>query len=292
MTSNFRSPRAMSAAVALLFTACSSSTDAGGHDIPWARLSGRLAYSREDCPNTCTSSLFILDASQQKVISVKTLPGLSFIGLAWAPDGKITYAELPSNSSYELHGIFPNQGNPVTLFSPGGPASWTSDGHAAYPCLDFTLCVDGSEFLNGAFAVTFARPAWSKDGTTLVVAGSDAAELDGLVAVDASTKAMILLRHNPTGTFAFNPLYSPNGTRIVFEVESSGSAKGEIWVMNADGSGAVQLTTGHADREPAWSPDGNEIALFRDGHVYVMDADGGNVAQVTTDGANSVAWAP
>ncbi len=291
MTSTLRS-LATGATLALLLTACSSSTDAGGHDIPWARLAGRLAYSRQNCLNGCESSLFILDPSHQEVMPVKTLPGLTFIGLAWAPDGRITYVELPLDGFFELHGLFPDHGNPVTLFVPGGPASWSADGRAAYPCINFTLCVDGSEFLNGDFAVTLSRPAWSKDGTRIVVTGSDAAELDGLVAVDASTKAMVQLRHDPAGTYAYNPLYSPSGEKIVFEVGVLNSTVSEIWVMSADGSGAVRLTTGHADREPAWSPDGNEIALFRDGQLYVMDADGGNVVQVTTDGASSLAWAP
>ena len=76
----------ISAVLMLLLSACSSSPDAGRRDIPWTRLSGRLAYSHEDCANTCTSSLFILDARQQKLTSVKTLPGQSFSGLAWAPE--------------------------------------------------------------------------------------------------------------------------------------------------------------------------------------------------------------
>jgi WD40 repeat protein len=291
MTSTLRS-LAAGAALALLFTACSSSTDAGGRDIPWARLAGRLAYSRQSCSSGCQSSLFILDASHQEIMPVKTLPGLTFMGLAWAPDGRITYVELPSDGFFELHGLFPDQGSPLVLFVPGGPASWSADGRAAYPCIDFTLCVDGTAFLGGDFAVTLSRPAWSKDGTRIVVGGSDAAALNGLVAVDVRTKALVQLRPNPAGSFAYNPLYSPSGEKIVFEVGVVNSTVSEIWVMSADGSGAARLTTGHADREPAWSPDGSEIALVRDGQLYVMDADGSSVVQVTTDGAASLAWAP
>jgi Tol biopolymer transport system component len=281
----------MSAAFLLLLSACSSSTDSGNRGIPWARLSGRLAYSREDCPNTCSSSLFILDASQQKVVAVKTLSGLSFIGLAWAPDGNITYAQLPSDGPYELHALSPGQGISMMLFSPAGPASWSSDGHAAYQCGDFTLCIDGHALDLGDFAVMLARPALSRDGARLV-AGASSPDMSGLVAVNVSTRAITLLRQDPAGTIAYNPLFSPDEARIAFEDAASGSTKSEIWVMRADGSEPVQLTSGHADREPAWSPDGSEIAFFRDGNVFVMDADGGNVEQVTSDGANSVAWAP
>lgn len=232
-----------------------------------------------------------MDARQQKLISVKTLPGQSFFGLAWTPDGRISYAELPPVGLWELHALYPDQGIPMTLFSPAGPASWSSDGRVAYQCSDYQLCVDGRSLDLGDFAVTFARPAWSKDGTRLVAGGGNA-EVAGLVAVDVSTHVLTLLRQDPAGTAAFNPLFSPDGERVAFEVGTDGSAKSEIWVMNANGSGAAQLTSGHADREAAWSPDGSEIGFFRDGYVFVMDADGGNVAQVTSDGANSVAWAP
>jgi Tol biopolymer transport system component len=39
---------------------------------------------------------------------------------------------------------------------------------------------------------------------------------------------------------------------------------GHIWTMNADGTGAAQLTTGTADAsDPEWSPDGTRIAFVR-----------------------------
>jgi Tol biopolymer transport system component len=39
----------------------------------------------------------------------------------------------------------------------------------------------------------------------------------------------------------YNPDYSPDGRKIVFNSQRSGSE--EIWVANADGSGPVQLTS-------------------------------------------------
>ncbi len=60
-----------------------------------------------------------------------------------------------------------------------------------------------------------------------------------------------------------------------------------------------QLTTNYyADYEPAWSPDGKQIAFAsgRDGdsEIFVMDADGTNVRQLTTINASDVypAWSP
>jgi len=57
----------------------------------------------------------------------------------------------------------------------------------------------------------------------------------------------------------FNPVYSPDGTRIAF-VRAT-----QIWTMNADGTNPQQVTTavGMDDGSPAWSPDGSTLAFAR-----------------------------
>ena len=77
--------------------------------------------------------------------------------------------------------------------------------------------------------------------------------------------------------------------KIAFTSDASGS--NDILVMNADGSGRENLTTGpEDDTDPAWSPDGRRLAFVRDGAVYVLRADGSGLRRVTV-GA-SPAWAP
>lgn len=51
-----------------------------------------------------------------------------------------------------------------------------------------------------------------------------------------------------------SPAYKPGGAKIAF---TRGT---HIWVMNADGSGQVQLTD-QDDDSPTWSPDGIQIAF-------------------------------
>ncbi|MHC4711172.1 MAG: TolB family protein [Planctomycetota bacterium] len=67
----------------------------------------------------------------------------------------------------------------------------------------------------------------------------------------------------------------------------------DIYVINADGTGAVNLTNDPAlDRWPAWSPDGTAI-VFSSGRrvsvpgdppydLYVMNDDGSEVERITT----------
>jgi serine/threonine protein kinase/sugar lactone lactonase YvrE len=76
--------------------------------------------------------------------------------------------------------------------------------------------------------------------------------------------------------------------------------RGEIYLINADGSGLERLTNSPgADEGPAWSPDGSQIA-FQSDHdgdyeIYVMNADGSERTQLTSN--NSIrdmdpAWSP
>ncbi len=100
-----------------------------------------------------------------------------------------------------------------------------------------------------------------------------------------------------------NPAWSPDGTKIAFASDRDGSHL-DIWVMNADGSGAVNLTplpdstdSGEAGIEPAWSPDGNRIAYGYQGDVWVMNSDGSAKTNLTHDPAIAAAgwqaaWSP
>jgi hypothetical protein len=96
------------------------------------------------------------------------------------------------------------------------------------------------------------------------------------------------------------PAWSPVGDKMVFcsfrqgytEVAGGWSAKGEIYVMDTNGSNLVRLTYDpyYTDYSPSWSPDGKKIVFDseRDGdwEIYVMDADGTNVTQLTKNTAD------
>jgi Tol biopolymer transport system component len=83
----------------------------------------------------------------------------------------------------------------------------------------------------------------------------------------------------------FDEQFSPDGKRIVFSSNRSGSS--EIWICNSDGSSPVQLTSfgGPLTGTPHWSPDGRWIAFdSRPGGktgVFVVSAEGGEPRRVT-----------
>ena len=73
---------------------------------------------------------------------------------------------------------------------------------------------------------------------------------------------------------AYDPAWSPDGTRIAYTQRQAGGH--DIWLMAADGSGAVPLTTTGRARSPCWSPAGDAVAYLTDDgagfDVWVMPA--------------------
>jgi Tol biopolymer transport system component len=90
-----------------------------------------------------------------------------------------------------------------------------------------------------------------------------------------------------------NPNFSPDGKRIVFASDRSGS--NEIWVCNSDGLKAIQLTSfgGPMNGTPRWSPDSEHIAFDSniDGQyeVYIINANGGKPQRLTTNPSTDAA---
>jgi Tol biopolymer transport system component len=84
--------------------------------------------------------------------------------------------------------------------------------------------------------------------------------------------------------------FSPDGKRVVFHSNRTGSS--EIWVCDADGQNALQLTSmaaGDLTGTPRWSPDAQYIAFDSqvggNADVYVIPADGGAPRRMTSDAA-------
>jgi Tol biopolymer transport system component/imidazolonepropionase-like amidohydrolase len=74
----------------------------------------------------------------------------------------------------------------------------------------------------------------------------------------------------------FQPRFSPDGRRIAFISDRDGAEN--IWVMNADGAAAVQVSREreHLLHNPAWSPDGDYIAA-RKGYVSRRSIPAGSI---------------
>jgi tetratricopeptide (TPR) repeat protein len=87
------------------------------------------------------------------------------------------------------------------------------------------------------------------------------------------------------GNVAYDPVWSPDGSRIAFVSQQDGSD--DIWVVYPDGSEPRNLTRNdwEWDKHPWWSPDGRRIIFWsnRAGvwQIYLMDANGQNLRRLS-----------
>jgi TolB protein len=151
----------------------------------------------------------------------------------------------------------------------------------------FTMNADGSDVarLTNDPEAHEDSPGWSPDGQHLVFTSVRGNEDLWVMRADGSDKKLLLggPRHDGSADF------SPDGTQIAFVREGHiavmrvGGA--EIRVLT---SGEVK------DSGPQWSPDGHRILFIRDpGELFVMNADGTGLAQVPIEGqAGGASWGP
>jgi Tol biopolymer transport system component len=120
------------------------------------------------------------------------------------------------------------------------------------------------------------------------------------IAVDSAETGAPVLEQLPSSSFRdVFPQYSPDGKRLVFYSNRSGSI--QIWTSTADGNSTNQLTTMDpraTTGSPRWSPDGRRIVFDSNAggryQLYEVSADGGPARAIVTDASNNFtgAWSP
>ncbi len=160
-----------------------------------------------------------------------------------------------------------------------------------------TATIDG----RSASATIRVSANWQFD---LMYGAADVGVLDELHTLDITDPAAQPLPVFSPGRQATHGTPSPDGTRIAFVVH--GEWNGSTWasmifVANRDGSNPQRLTWNAArNTEPAWSPDGRQIAFTSQpwgeaADIWVMGIDGSNAVKVTADqegSKRSAAWSP
>ena len=129
--------------------------------------------------------------------------------------------------------------------------------------------------------------------------------------MDPNGKQVRRLTEQPKSDF--EPAWSPDGQQITFvsfrdleQLPKDAIYRGEIYVMNADGSNPINLTQApeRADGVSSWSPDGQQIAftsatlfnenILANSDIFVMDTDGGNPRNLSNHDAQDQTpdWSP
>jgi len=189
-----------------------------------------------------------------------TFNGAGVSNLAWAPNGREIVFASRLGGKNRLYRI------PVE----GGAAEW--------------LAATGSEAQYPAFSRDGSRLAWRQNTSDedifrlALKSGSENVPPVASLIVSTALEA--------------SPRYSPDGKRIAFVSNRSGSD--EIWVCGSDGENPIRLTSfrGPLAGSPSWSPDGKQIVFDcrpeGNADIYVVSAEGGQPRRLTTDPAEDI----
>jgi Tol biopolymer transport system component len=225
---------------------------------------------------------------------------------AFSPDGQqLAFIHHPGTQVSDVYVIPITGGEPQRLtfnnLFLNGSLAWTSDGreivfsstHGGLPTLWRVRATGGRlrrVIGSGEYAV---QPTISRTGNRLAYVNrridTNIWRAPGPLSTSppsAPTQVVASTREESS------PQYSPDGNRIVFVSDRSGSR--EIWVCDSDGSNSVQLTKfgGSHAGSPRWSPDGRQIAFDSRpsglSSIYVINAAGGSARRLTDDKSEDV----
>ena len=184
-----------------------------------------------------------------------------------------------------------DQGN---ILGPASNLTWSSDSPQIA-----TVGEDGtvSGVGYGHARITAAAPGGKNAAADIyvvgeiIVASSRTAGKFQLYAAERSNLAQ-LTKLSPDTASASDPAFSPDGSRIAFVSQRDGNA--EIYVMNADGTGATRVTNDpQADGRPAFMPDGQSIVFHssrpagKQQQIWAVNLDGTGLTQLTRDSVNA-----
>jgi Tol biopolymer transport system component len=147
-------------------------------------------------------------------------------------------------------------------------------------------------------------PSWSPDGTAIAFSRatiSKGAVIEQAIVirdVASGAERVVVSNQGDAENWAryYIPSWSPDGTRIAFTSDLSGSD--QLHTINVDGTGLTTLTTVGAGGRPAWSPDSSKLAYpnpMASSCIWIVAADGSSKPDQLPTGActgGPAAWSP
>jgi Tol biopolymer transport system component len=238
-------------------------TDGGAFEgePAWSPDGSKIAFASNRAGNNFEIYVMKPDGTGLTNLTQTVDPNINELSPAWAPDGsKIAYRRDFGSDDHRIWVMNAN-GTGQTQVTPGPrdywPA-WSPDGaKIAFSHLNaiYTMNPDGTGLTPLTTVPVDGRdsePDWSPNGTAIAFDRYPASGSANIWKVNADGSGQQQLT---TGGAVF-PSWSPDGTKIAFSRRSSnGFYADDIFVMNADGTGQVDITNSlGTDTTPDWRP--------------------------------------
>jgi len=267
--------------------------------------------------------IYVMNADGSGVTQLTNTGAYAHPSFAWSPDGTRIAFSGDRDGNREIYVMNADGSGQVNLTNnPGSDfaPAWSPDGRRIAFISDrdglydiYVMNADGSGPLRlTENADNEDQPVWSPDGTKIAFASFRVGSR-GIYVMNADGSGVTQLVASSARVVFVNPVWSPDGLKIAYEFDGIGCsprqcfiANSNIRVMNADGSGLLDLTSyPGTDGSPAWSPDGMRIVftshrvdgktqIWGNAEIYVINADRSGLQNLTnnpgSDGAP--AWRP
>jgi Tol biopolymer transport system component len=264
----------------------------------------RFAFARNGADQSASELVVVnVDGSNERILATRKL-GEAFRSLSWSPDGKIIAAaasSFPRQASIFEVTVNTGEVKPLLQQTWGGIShvAWLKDGsglvmtafteklgpnflqiwHVSYPAGEVRRITND--------LASYLSLSLTADNSALVTQQGESVCTVWVTPLGAGGRAQQLTFRRNTGDGLYGVRWTPDG-RIIYT--SGAGGKPDLWIMNADGSQARQLTDDPAyDFGPAVSPDGRYIVFtsFRSGDVNLWrtEIDGSNPKQLSEGGS-------
>lgn len=224
----------------------------------------RVATSPDSMPRVAVMGLKDVGSPQPPHVAYVTSGPLG-AEPAWMPDGSgLVYVANDRGSPRLVEALGPNPQNAASVGEAGDPFLF-----AAWPAIS----PDGKTIAASLLRVREFQSGWRTSQRLDAAIGISDLFGGGLTVLGAGT----------------DPVWSPRGRHLAFARAVDGHP--HVFVTNADGSSARQITEGPDDDErPSWSPDGQHIVFCsahagepgqRHANLFVVRPDGSGLVQLT-----------
>jgi Tol biopolymer transport system component len=241
----------------------------------WSPDGTRLVYQRD----FNGAAIYVIKADGTGSTRLSPTPGMD-ITPSWSPDGtKIVFVRLLAPPApnvvppSEMHVMNADgTGDHVILANAGLSIEprWSSRNQLVFmslmngPTYDvYTMQPDGTGLQRLTHGANNGDPVWSPDGNTIVF-GSDREGNNRLnvFSMRADGSQVTQLTHFDVPYESGDTNFSHDGLRIAFEYDIDGKKQSdpnvpaEVWIMNADGSGAhtTRVACSSVGCAPRWQP--------------------------------------